>query len=277
LQPATVAVGTAAPIGIGRAGTGWQGRQIESIHKMASGHRLIVPNSGALALGAAAPPPERASSPDIVVNAIIHGVRTGRLVPGQRLVEADLTHNLGVSRGPVREALKRLAAEGVVTLNRHRGAFVRALSREEVRDILTVLEVLTGLVARLAAQHIDQGSNRASFHSEYEKLMGFRDRGDSIAFLDQRRDFYDSLIRIGGSRELARLMPLMQIHLLRLQFQSYVTNQQREKQFQEYEAISRAVLNGNQKLAERVTQLHIKRTRIALCRLADEAFAQRQI
>ena len=240
---------------------------------MASGPGLIVPNSGAPEAGAAAPGAERTSSPDIVVNAIIHGVRTGRLVPGQRLVEADLTHNLGVSRGPVREALKRLAAEGIVTLNRHRGAFVRALSRDEVRDTLMILEVLTGLVARLAAQHIDQGDNRAKFQREHEELMAFRERGDSMAFLDQRRDFYDTLIRIGGNRELGRLMPLMQIHLLRLQFQSYVTNQQREKQFQEYAAISRAVLKGDQKLAERVTQLHIRRTRIALSRLPDEAFS----
>jgi DNA-binding GntR family transcriptional regulator len=244
---------------------------------MASVHGLIVPNNGASEPSDAAPQAERASSPDIVVNAIIHGVRSGRLVPGQRLVEADLTHNLGVSRGPVREALKRLAAEGIVTLNRHRGAFVRALSRDEVRDTLMVLEVLTGLVARLAAQHIDQANNRSSFQLEYEELMAFRDQGDSIAFLDQRRDFYGALIRIGGNRELERLMPLMQIHLLRLQFQSYVTHRQRQKQFQEYEAISRAVLNGDQRLAERVTQLHIKRTRNALARLPDEAFAQRQI
>jgi DNA-binding GntR family transcriptional regulator len=236
-------------------------------------HGLIVPNSGGSEPDVPAPPRERGTSPDVVVNAIIHGVRTGRLVPGQRLVEADLTHNLGISRGPVREALKRLAAEGVIRLNRNRGAFVRALSREEVRATLMVLEVLTGLAARLAAQHIEKGSNRESFQREYEKLMAFRDRGDSIAFLDQRRDFYDSLIHIGGNRELHRLMPLMQIHLLRLQFQSYVTHQHRVKQFQEYDAISRAVLKGDPKLAERVTHLHIKRTRISLSRLPDEAFA----
>jgi DNA-binding GntR family transcriptional regulator len=252
-------------------------RQIESVRKMASGQSLIAPTSVALELDAAASPTESTSCPDLVVNAIIRGVQTGRLVPGQRLVEADLTHNLGVSRGPVREALKRLAAEGFVTLTRHRGAFVRALSREEVRDILMVLEALTGLVARLAAQHIGEGNNRASFHSEYEKLSRFRDRDDGIAFLDQRRDFYDSLIRIGGSRELQRLMPLTQIHLLRLQFQSYVTSQQREQQFQDYEAIWRAVLDGDQELAERVTRLHIKRARIALGRLPDGAFAQRHI
>lgn len=218
----------------------------------------------------------KASSPDIVVNAIVKGVRAGRLVPGQRLVEADLTRNLGVSRGPVREALKRLAAEGVVTLNRNRGAYIRALSRDEVRDTLTVLEPLTGLMAQLAAKYIDKAGNREQFEAQYRRLMEFEEQGDSIAFLDQRRDFYDTLIKIGGNGELLRLMPLMQIHLLRLQFQSYVTREQREKQFLEYEAISQAVLDGNQRLAERLMKLHIRRTRIVLDRLPEEAYAPGQ-
>ena len=82
-------------------------------------------------------------------------------MPGQRLIEADLTRDYQVSRGPVREALKRLAAEGVLTLTRHRGAYVRALSRAEVRDSLMVLEVLVGLMAKLAAKHISESDNAA--------------------------------------------------------------------------------------------------------------------
>jgi len=64
-----------------------------------------------------------------VVDAIVSGIRLGRFVPGQKLVEADLTESIGVSRGPVREALKRLAAEGIVSLTRHRGAYIRVLTR----------------------------------------------------------------------------------------------------------------------------------------------------
>lgn len=240
---------------------------------MASSVGLIVPGRNARETPRAESGKERKSSPEIVVNAIVRGVQMGRLVPGQRLVEADLTRNLGVSRGPVREALKRLAAEGVVTLTRHRGAFVRALTRDETHDTLIVLEVLTGLVASLAAQSINKGSNRATLRAEHAKLMAFREQPDSIAFLNQRSAYYDCLIRMGANRELGRLMPLMQIHLLRLQFHSFVTTEQRVKQFEEYDAISRAVLAGNEKLAERLMRLHIRRTRIAWSRLPEEAFA----
>ena len=67
------------------------------------------------------------------MQAITAGIESGRFVPGQRLTEAELTRQLGVSRGPVREAFKRLAGEGVLDLTRHRGAVVRAQTREEVR------------------------------------------------------------------------------------------------------------------------------------------------
>src|SRR5258708_20335204 len=106
---------------------------------MAESVGVIVPNRGVTDAVDRRSEGERTSFPDIVVNAIIRGVHAGRLVPGQRLVEADLTRNLGVSRGPVREALKRLAAEGIVTLNRHRGAFVRAMPRHQLPDTLLTL------------------------------------------------------------------------------------------------------------------------------------------
>jgi DNA-binding GntR family transcriptional regulator len=212
------------------------------------------------------------SSPDRVVEAIVRGIRAGHYVPGQRLIEADLTRGLSVSRGPVREALKRLAAEGVLTLTRHRGAYVRSLTREEVRDSLVVLEALTGLMARLAARHIGDDRNAELLRTAYKRLLAFRDAGGSAAFLDERRHFYDTLIAIGKNQQLARLMPLMQIHLLRMQFQSYVTPRDRQRQFEEYEAITGAVLAGDARRAERVTRLHIRRTRISLMRLPDDAF-----
>jgi len=71
------------------------------------------------------------SSSDQVVEHITRNILAGRYVPGQRLVEADLTHALSISRGPVREAYRRLDALGILTRTMHRGACVRALSRIE--------------------------------------------------------------------------------------------------------------------------------------------------
>lgn len=212
------------------------------------------------------------TSPERVVDAIIRSIRAGSYVPGQRLIEADLTRDYRVSRGPVREALKRLAAEGVLTLTRHRGAYVRAMSRIEVRDSLMVLESLVGLMANLAARRIGEGDNAASMRAAHQRLLAFRDDGGTAAFLDERRSFYDSILQIGGNVELKRMLPLMQIHLLRMQFQAYITPRDREKQFKEYATITEAILSGDAAKSETAGRQHVRRTRLSLMRLPDEAF-----
>ncbi len=218
-------------------------------------------------------PRTQKSSPDVVVDAILSGLRSGRLVPGQRLVEADLTHSLNISRGPVREALKRLSAEGIVTLSQNRGAYLRALSQKEVDDILRVLEVVTSLVVELATRAIGSGSMRPEFETVSRELMDHEARGDTLAFMDKRREYYDVLIKAANNQELARIIPMMQIHLLRLQFQTRMSPQDRRKQFEEYRAMTDTVLSGDAKRAARLTRIHIKRTRLSISRMPADAFA----
>lgn len=213
------------------------------------------------------------SSPDNVAEALLDGIKGGRFVPGQRLIEADLTAELGVSRGPVREALKRLCAEGVVRLIPHRGAYIRRLTRREVMDILVIQETLTALAARLAAECINLGANCANFLCAYERLMNFSDQSDGLAVLDERAQFYETLVQIGGNRELSRFVPIPQTNLLRTQLSQHLTERDRARQFKEYENISKHILAGNGPSAELVMQRHIRNTRLSIERLDDTAFA----
>ena len=68
------------------------------------------------------------------------------------------------------------------------------------------------------------------------------------------------------------MLPLMQIHLLRMQFQAYITPRDREKQFAEYQTITETILSGDSVRSEKVAALHVRRTRLSLMRLPDEAF-----
>lgn len=214
------------------------------------------------------------SSPDRVVESILEGIRAGRYVPGQKLVEADLTHGLGVSRGPVREALKRLAAEGTVILSRHRGAYIRALSRAEADELLLVLEWLTGLMARLAAETVHNGGHGSGLQEAFERLSTYRNGPKAgIDNVVNRRHFYDVLAEIAGNRQLARMLPTMQIHLLRLQTQPYTDPAARDEQLHEYAEITHAVLGGESARAERVMRKHIRRARGRYARIPDEAFS----
>lgn len=216
----------------------------------------------------------RVSSPDVVVQAVLQRIGAGRLVPGQRLIEADLTRVLQVSRGPVREAFKRLAAEGVLTLSRHRGACVRAFSREEVDEVLRVTEVLSALASRLAAERIDIADHRALVEQACAGILACRGSADSQAYTEARGRLYDVLIRASGNREIDRVMPRVQVVLLRLQFQGWLAgNAQREAHFDDYCAIVDAVLAGDGPRAERVTADHIRRRRETLVSLPVAAYA----
>lgn len=213
------------------------------------------------------------SSSDQVVKKLKEGIQAGRYVPGQRLIEADLTSEFQVSRGTVREALNRLCAEGLVELVPHRGAYIRSLMRRDVYDILLVVEQLASLAARLAAEAIDQGNNRKDLAQAFERVMAFREHPEGLPLALARAAFYDMLVRIGGNRELARTMPLMQIHLLRMQVHQYMSRQDREQQFAEYEALAQHVLNGDARQAENAMRNHLRRTRKRIEHLPDEVFA----
>lgn len=217
-------------------------------------------------------PTERLSSSDRVVETITDGIRAGRFVPGQRLVEGDLTHSLSVSRGPVREAFKRLAAEGIVTLTLHRGAYIRAIHREEALKILDVLEVLTGLAAHLAAKQIRNDRNRQLMREALDHLKKIHDYGGAASYLDERRHFYDTVMEVGGNEQIAKVLPTMQIHLLRMQFRSYWAAEEHESRLNDYSLITAAILEGDPKKAERQMRLHIRHVREGVQKLPDAAF-----
>jgi len=213
------------------------------------------------------------SSPDVVGTTIKRGILMGRFVPGQRLIEADLTRDLKVSRGPVREALKRLHAEGVVALSPHRGAYIRALTRAEVIELLQVLKEIVGLAVRLAATRIRKNEPRKKLKLAYERLHSHGASGDRVLQSIDRTGFYDAIFDIAGNRELARINPVVPTLILRMQVYPYLSPADREQQFSDYKLLYEALLAGNSKAAKRIVDSHIRRSRIQIQKLPEEAFA----
>src|SRR5689334_17858448 len=93
-------------------------------------------------------------------------IRAGRLAPGQRLVEAELTRRLGVSRGPVREAFARLQSEGLVAIEPNRGASVRRMERKELEDLFWLRARLGADAASLAAKRVGEGEGAEAMRAE---------------------------------------------------------------------------------------------------------------
>ncbi|MFO1115671.1 MAG: GntR family transcriptional regulator [Beijerinckiaceae bacterium] len=211
-------------------------------------------------------------SPGVVYRGIVDGLYRGRYVPGQRLVEADLTRDFEVGRGSVREALSRLAAEGLVTMNLHRSAVIRQLSRTEVRDLVALLEVLNGFAARLAAERIEEGSNRKQIEESFAVMMNGDVQRDFLRFARARNTFYRNMVATGGNHELARLMPRTNVDLLRVQFRAYQTVDESAR-IEDYRAIYDAIVEGAARKAESAAKSHIRRFGDAIDKLPDAAFA----
>lgn len=213
-----------------------------------------------------------ASASDKVSDAIIRGIRSGAFVPGQHLVEPDLTRRLGISRGSLRESLKHLAAAGIVTLNRFRGAYIATLDRKSVLDLLETLEPLCRLAARLAAEHCDTDDKQKAILAAARATDDANRNHNRAQYLEQRRNFYTTLVSIGGNGELERAMPLARTDLFRAQIEAIQTEKQRNRHASGYSKIAKAVAERNPAAAERAVQRHFAGTRATIEELPANAF-----
>jgi DNA-binding GntR family transcriptional regulator len=128
-------------------------------------------------------------------------ILAGRLEPGAELSEVALAREFGTSRGPLREALGRLAAEGLVTVTPRRGAVVTQLSREEFIDAYQVREALETLAVRLAVPLLSDAE--VAHLRELCELMARAAREDEVRlFFDTNNSFHEALVRGSRNRKL---------------------------------------------------------------------------
>jgi DNA-binding GntR family transcriptional regulator len=210
-----------------------------------------------------------------IYRGLLRGVYEGRYVPGQRLAAPDLMREYDVGRGTVREVLHRLASSGVVTIVPNRGAAVRMLSRQETTEILDIVELLLGLAARGAARAIEQGEDPAQLDNIHERLRAHASGEDFAGFLDARESFYRHIVRMSGNRELQRLFPTVQVHIMRLQLRAF--NRAADSlDFAGYAELAAAIRAGDALRAERSAHQHVRRTMESVAMLPDRAFLRRE-
>lgn len=215
--------------------------------------------------------PRAVSSPEEIFQAIVRGLYDGRYAPGQRLVEADIAEEYGVSRGSVREALKRLGAEGLVIANVHRSARIRRLSRKEMLDILDMIELLTGYSCRLCALRIDAPGVRETFSHSYETLISFEKGTAMSGFVKARNKFFRTLVELSGNPELQRLMPGLHLHLIRVQLRN-TEIESAMTLFDSYRQIGNAILTGDSTSAEAAGRSHVQQFAALIADLPDHVF-----
>jgi DNA-binding GntR family transcriptional regulator len=199
-------------------------------------------------------------TPERVAAAIVRGILQRRYKPGERVTEAELASTFDVGRSTVREAVRILAANGAIEATRHRGAVICALTEADCDNLLDVIEVLLGLAARSAARNIEFGDNRARLTRIAQALRQRRGSRDLRNVLDERLDFYNVMLSIADNRELERALPAARAQIFRAQFYEHLTTQDLLAMIDEYRGIVDAILEGDERTAERRMREHVEKT-----------------
>ena len=140
-----------------------------------------------------------------VYNHIRDGILAGTFAKGDELKEKNIGDELGVSRTPVREALRQLELEGLVSIIPNKGAFVEGVSTDDIRDIYEIRALLEGLCARWAATRISDELMAAMEENIY--LTEFHEKkGNAKKLLELDNRFHELLYEAGGSKELMRVL-----------------------------------------------------------------------
>lgn len=210
---------------------------------------------------------------DLVADKLRGGILTGQFAPGQRLIEADLTRDLSVSRGPLREALRRLAGEGIVDIVHNRGALVRRFSRKEVMDLFRIRAALEGLTARLAAENFGHGDNRKRFAAAMSKTLHFQPGRPHETYSEENRIFHQMLVDLSDNPQLGQLVQQLRLPLFRLQIRQGIDDAYWRKSYGEHNAIAKAILAGKPDLAEEAMRRHLLRAAERVMSFPPSAFA----
>ncbi|WP_344621146.1 GntR family transcriptional regulator [Dactylosporangium salmoneum] len=191
-----------------------------------------------------------------VRDALRAAILAGEYLPGERLVEAQLSERLGASRFNVRIALQDLAGEGLVEIQRNRGAHVRKVSMAEAVEITEVRMALEGLVAARAAERVTP--EQATELDEIGLLMRRAvDSGEYRRYSDLNHRLHALVRRIAGHRTADGIIETLRGQLVRHQFMLALLPGRPQASLPQHEAIIAAIRARDPKAAEDAMRAHI--------------------
>ena len=198
-----------------------------------------------------------ANLPSHVQSVLQEAILNGALAPGERLFVDEVAAHFGVSKIPIREALKALETAGWVQSQPRRGTYVRPLSREELRETFEMRRLLEPYSAALAAKRRTD-AQLAQLKGLLSLSAAALKAGDVIALTDTNSRFHSTMGDAAGNKMLSESIAKLELQLRRY-FVS-VEWQQRRESMAQHKAIFEAIRDQDVKLAERLTLAHIDHT-----------------
>jgi len=209
----------------------------------------------------------------IVAQKLREAIMSGTFKPGQRLVERELCEMTGVSRPSIREALRLLEADGMVSTVPHRGPVVSTISLEEARQLYAARAVLEGYAGRECARLRDPAVVRR-MGDALTRLKAAFTKPDMMAILEAKTDFYAALI--GGCQNafIERMLKPLHDRITLLRITSMSQPKRVNKSLREVTAIWRAIQSGDEDLAERCCVDHIRAAAVAALDMIERSTAK---
>lgn len=195
---------------------------------------------------------------EIVYEELKREILVGEIAPGTRMMEIELADEMGVSRTPVREAIRKLEKEGLVTIEPRKGAYASDVSIKDMVDVLEVREDLEAMAAAMAAQKVNEDEKQALIEAtlEYKEAVE-SERTEDIIRCDEK--FHQLIVNCSGNKTLVQLFSQVQELALRFRYLYYDDFSRYERMPMEHREIEEAILSGDYEKARVAAGEHVKK------------------
>ena len=194
---------------------------------------------------------------DVVFNTLRQAILKGELKPGERLMEIQLANKLGVSRTPVREAIRKLELEGLVLMIPRKGAEVAEITRQDMEDVLEVRTALEERAVKDACDHITDAQlselKKASNEFKKARLEG----KDLVTCADADMHFHDVILSATNNRRLIQMLNNLSEQMYRYRMEYLKDERTHKTLIEEHDAIRRALKKHDKVKAGAAIRVHI--------------------
>jgi DNA-binding GntR family transcriptional regulator len=196
---------------------------------------------------------------DAVLNQIRDMIIEGTLMPGTRINEGQVGASLGVSRTPLREAIKTLASEGLVEIVPAKGAVVRRFTESDIREILEVLKALEQTAARLACKSATDAAIK-KIAQMHKRMLALYEAKNRLAYFKLNQSIHTAIVQASGNSVLAQTHDTLQARIKRIRFIGNETPDRWAAAVAEHEEMIEALIARDAERLAEVLGRHLDKT-----------------
>lgn len=202
---------------------------------------------------------------DVVFNTLRRAILKGELKPGERLMEITLADKLGVSRTPIREAIRKLELEGLVVMAPRKGAKVASITERDLSDVLEVRKGMEVLAISLACKRItgEELEKLETIEQSFQKLI---ESGNLTELAEMDVKFHDTIYQATNNQRLVQLLNNLREQMYRYRMEYLKDIAVRRTLAEEHKTICQALRERDEQQAEQYVSIHIDNQQKAIIR-----------